>query len=535
MIFSETNESLKLVVFLTFCAAISSIGLIYIINTAAEHAANPEIAVSLYYLTLFIIIFVIYFISKRVAFIKSMAIVEHIVKNLRIRISDKVRYASLESIDKIGLSIIQARLSADTVTVSNSSYVVISAVQSVLILIFGMFYVFYLSPVSFFIALVAIVSGALVYVFYNDITVKQIDKAINKDDEFFQSLLNIIEGFNELKINQLKSDDIIKYHSIIAEETEDVRNETSGIFANSSILVQLFVYLLLGSIVFLLPQLSDVYSDTAIKVVAILIFIMGPIETITAAIPNFSRANRSALFLNKLEEEIDKLADYSRYDTQYDIKEFDKITLDNVHFNYKDHDGKPLFGIGPFSMYIQQGELLFIRGGNGSGKTTFMKILTLLYQADGGMIKVDKTLIHKHNVKNYQNLYSMILTDFHLFDRFYGVEDLDLDRLNELLEKMQISHKVQFKDNKFSNINLSTGQRKRLALIMALMEDKQIYILDEWAVDQDPVFREHFYLNILPDLKKQGKTIIAVTHDDHYFHVADRVLKMNEGNFEDVN
>jgi putative pyoverdin transport system ATP-binding/permease protein len=127
--------------------------------------------------------------------------------------------------------------------------------------------------------------------------------------------------------------------------------------------------------------------------------------------------------------------------------------------------------------------------------------------------------------------YSRIFTDFHLFDRLYGLEVIDEDRIVQLIDQMGLSEKTAFYEGRFSNIELSTGQRKRLALITVLLENKPILIFDEWAADQDPTFRKHFYHDILPALKKEGKTIIAATHDDHYFHTADRVIEMDFGHF----
>ena len=69
----------------------------------------------------------------------------------------------------------------------------------------------------------------------------------------------------------------------------------------------------------------------------------------------------------------------------------------------------------------------------------------------------------------------------------------------------------------------------RKALISALLEDREIYIFDEWAADQDPQFRKRFYEKIIPELKQKGKTIFAVTHDDHYWNLADIVVKMEYG------
>lgn len=529
MIFSESNESVKLTVFLTIISSLSSIGLIFIINVAAEHAADTKTSVNLMYFALFIVAFILYFFSKRISFVKSMSIVENIVKNIRIRISDKVRYANLESIEKLGLAQIQTRLSTDTLTVSNASYIMISAVQGVMMFFFGMLYILYLSKTAFFLVLTAVIAGVVVYRFYNSVVVEQIDKSISHDDTFFKSLLNIINGFNELKINRKKSDDVIKYHSKIVEENEIIRNMTNEVFAKSSILIQVFAYLLLGCVVFVLPQFSDAHSEVVTKIVTVLIFMMSPMDMITGAVPTYSRANRSAYFLKELEEEIDKMADYSIYNEENNFDNFDTISLDNIYFHYKDENNKALFGVGPISFNIKQGEMIFIRGGNGSGKSTIMKLFTRLYNLDEGSIRVDDKIVDDMNIKNYQNLFSMILSDFHLFDRLYGVDNIDINRVNLLLNKMGLSDKITYEDGRFSNINLSTGQRKRLALVMALMEDKPLYILDEWAADQDPEFREYFYNTILPELKAEGKTVVAVTHDEKYFNCADRIIKIAEG------
>ena len=529
MIFSESNESVKLTVFLTIISSLSSIGLIFIINVAAEHAADTKTSVNLMYFALFIVAFILYFFSKRISFVKSMSIVENIVKNIRIRISDKVRYANLESIEKLGLAQIQTRLSTDTLTVSNASYIMISAVQGVMMFFFGMLYILYLSKTAFFLVLTAVIAGVVVYRFYNAVVVEQIDKSISHDDTFFKSLLNIINGFNELKINRKKSDDVIKYHSKIVEENEIIRNMTNEVFAKSSILIQVFAYLLLGCVVFVLPQFSDAHSEVVTKIVTVLIFMMSPMDMITGAVPTYSRANRSAYFLKELEEEIDKMADYSIYNEENNFDNFDTISLDNVYFHYKDENNKALFGVGPISFKIKQGEMIFIRGGNGSGKSTIMKLFTRLYNLDEGSIRVDDKIVDDMNIKNYQNLFSMILSDFHLFDRLYGVDNIDMNRVNLLLNKMGLSDKITYDNGRFSNINLSTGQRKRLALVMALMEDKPLYILDEWAADQDPEFREYFYHTILPELKAEGKTVVAVTHDEKYFDCADHIIKISEG------
>jgi len=168
-------------------------------------------------------------------------------------------------------------------------------------------------------------------------------------------------------------------------------------------------------------------------------------------------------------------------------------------------------------------------GGNGSGKSTLIKLLLGLYFPHKGSISCDNKEIVDQNYAQYRDLFSIVLTDFHLFDKLYGVQEDNSSKVNKLLEKMGLSSKTAFVDGAFTNLDLSTGQRKRVALINSILEDKQIYVFDEWASDQDPEFREYFYNTLLKELKAQGKTIIAVTHDDKYFGIADKIYKLTYG------
>jgi putative ATP-binding cassette transporter len=209
--------------------------------------------------------------------------------------------------------------------------------------------------------------------------------------------------------------------------------------------------------------------------------------------------------------------------------DFDDIVLDGISFSYPSKNNDGVFSVGPFKDTLRKGELLFIIGGNGSGKSTFLKLLTGLYYPSAGGIHVGTKQVDHTNYQAYRELFTTVYTDFHLFDKIYGVADLQQADVEYWLEKMHLQHKVSYQDGGFTSTSLSTGQRKRLALIAALLENKPVLVLDEFAADQDPGFRKYFYEILLMELKATGKTIIAVTHDDHYFHVADRVLKMDEG------
>ena len=66
-------------------------------------------------------------------------------------------------------------------------------------------------------------------------------------------------------------------------------------------------------------------------------------------------------------------------------------------------------------------------------------------------------------------------------------------------------------------------------LLTAYLEDRAVYVFDEWASDQDPIFKELFYLHILKRLKERQKAVVVVSHDDRYFSAADRIVRLDSG------
>ena len=262
-----------------------------------------------------------------------------------------------------------------------------------------------------------------------------------------------------------------------------------------------------------------------VTVTLILFLPFGPMKD---AIPFLIRTGVSIERILKFENELnelkkEKLIDASKVNSQI----FSEIKYVNICFNYTNKDGQTLFGLNNMTCSFYPGEIVFITGGNGSGKSTMLKILTGLYFPLSGKTIIDGKIVQ---MAEHRHLFSAIFSDFHLFDRLYGLVDpVDQTKLDELLKIMELDNKITIEDYKFSSLDLSTGQKKRLAMIVSILEDKPIYIFDEWAADQSPRFRKYFYNDLLPSLRNNGKTIIAVTHDDHYFHVADRILILDYG------
>jgi len=210
------------------------------------------------------------------------------------------------------------------------------------------------------------------------------------------------------------------------------------------------------------------------------------------------------------------------------------ISLAQAEYTYEGQSGETPFRMGPIDLTIERGEVVFIVGGNGSGKSTLLKVLTGLYPPTHGTLLVNENTVLPTNVEHYRELISVIFADFHLFSKAYGLLDADPAAVKALLRDMHIDHKTSFSEGGFTHQKLSTGQKKRLAMVIALLDDRPLFVLDEWAADQDPEFRKHFYEDMIPALKRKGKTIVAVSHDDRYFHVADRVVIMEYGQIRSI-
>jgi len=208
-----------------------------------------------------------------------------------------------------------------------------------------------------------------------------------------------------------------------------------------------------------------------------------------------------------------------------------KIKLNNISYTYP-KENEYRFNVGPINLEINRGEVIFLIGGNGSGKSTFAKLLCGLYTPNTGTIHVDDVLI-EDNVNNisYKDQFSTIFSDFYLFKQVLTKDGVLAEDsvVNEQISRMKLSESVTTQNGILSSVNLSQGQKKRLALAVSFIEDSTICIYDEWAADQDPEFRKLFYTEILPELKSQGKTLIVITHDDRYFDLSDRLLKFESG------
>jgi putative ATP-binding cassette transporter len=253
----------------------------------------------------------------------------------------------------------------------------------------------------------------------------------------------------------------------------------------------------------------------------------GPISALLDAAPALSRAKISFARLDLLEHDLDR-TENEHYDFGSDQVSAAQIELREVIHRYQAEGEDESFTLGPLSLVLSPGELVFIIGGNGTGKTTLALILVGLYVPDSGEIRLNGDVVTSANRSRYREHFSAVFSDCHVFGGIPVADRLSAEDGQRYLKHFQLDHKVKLTDGSFSTIELSEGQRKRLALLSAYLEDRPCYVFDEWAANQDPVFKNLFYTTLLPDLKARGKTIVVITHDDQYYYVADRCIRLKQ-------
>lgn len=528
----ETNESYHESLILASISGIANTLLIAIINHAAEAVANHEDLTQ--YFIIYMLSFTLFLYGHWQVYERSAQMVEDALFNNRIRLARKVQLVELEFMERIGNNELYRRLTQNDGLISQAVPNMIGAFQMLVLMILTFIYLGYISPLNFIISLIAMGLGIL-YFLVQESYIKRAFKVVKeKEENYLNSISHLINGFKEIKVNHAKGQNLLEQIALISNESKRIRSSARLQEARLWGFGRQLFYLVLPISIFIVPNFSHEHAESIYKVASTLLFIIGPTTVLVNLIPVLNQVNMAIEDLFFLEEEMDETIAHSNNSTNasdIEIRNFDTIRIDNLSFTYPGKNGTA-FSVGPFNENITQGELLFIIGGNGSGKSTFLKLLSGLHYPDAGKIYVNNTPINKPNYLAYRNLFSIIFTDFHLFDKFYGLSDINNEKVNYWLKKMHMQHIVKYKNNGFTSTQLSTGQRKRLAFIAAMLEDKPILIIDEFAADQDPQFRQYFYESLLGEVRDMGKTIIAVTHDDHYFHVADRIWKMDEGRIE---
>ena len=520
----ESTVSLRGLLVTSALAGLSSALVLPIINTAARLASHREGSFRL--LILFMLIVTIYSISQRYFMIRAIAEVERVLDRLRVRMADKIRRCDLAPLEQIGRTALYASISREITTISQAALVLVVSAQFTILIFFTAIYVFVLSPLAF--TLTALCTAVIVFAYRARLRKidQQLHESARRENDLFDALTQMLEGFKEVRLNRARSDDLYRHFQAISHSVRDMKSTSLSEISTTFVLSQVWFYLLLGIIVFVVPLLTRTYTSQIVQITTAVLFLTGPISSMMGSAQNLAAADVAVDNIAEIETKLDRSV-ITRDEDVRPRTSFRELEFEDVFFSYGDS-----FTVGPLSVKIHEGEILFIAGGNGSGKSTFLKLLTALYFPTRGTIRIDGDPVTPENSDSYRSLFSTVFTDFHLFRRLYGLYDVPQDEIDRLLEDViELSDKTHVDEHEFNTLELSGGQRKRLSLLVALLEDRPICVFDEVAADQDPAFRRKFYKEILPSLRARGKTIIAVTHDDKYFEDADRLLKMDEGRF----
>jgi putative pyoverdin transport system ATP-binding/permease protein len=506
----------------------------YLAYLYTDHVAQTS-----FYLVLFVVAIVAFLLSRRFVMIHTGELAERIVAKTRIRIIDKIRQSNLLLYERVGKSHIYSALQESTITLSTSAGQIATGFSSAIMLFFTISYVGYLSVPAFVLTLIAISAGILLYIRGSKALSQESQKFTAKEREFLRCLDHLLDGFKEVKMHEPRSQDLYKNHLVrVVAEAEEVKNRTTRHFVQIGLFGQTFFYVLLATVIFILPSYDPKEAANIVTIAALVLFIMGPLGDVVGGFPFIFRSNAAVANIQSLEAALDAAAgrvSLVEGPVNHGItNRFREIECREINFVYDEAVGRESFQLGPFGLTVNSGEVLFLVGGNGSGKSTLLKVLTGLYPPSGGTILWDGRQVTGRNLLSYRSLFSTIFADFHLFDRLYGLGEQDPETIEALISKMELSEFVSIREGRFTTTSLSTGQKKRLALIVALLEQRPILVFDEVGADQDPRFRAKYYEEVLQELKEQGRTVIAATHDEAYFRCADRIFRMEFGNIEDV-
>lgn len=387
-----------------------------------------------------------------------------------------------------------------------------------------------LSPKALLIVVLAMSVVGIVYL-GNQLSIGQAQQnATDQDKRYFSGIESLLLGFKELKINRRKQDDFFGHEIEMASlRAEQARVRAGSQFFLNYALFTLLMLISVGSLLYFLPLLLPELADVAIRAAIIAGII--PVSVLRD-MPAITRAQSALADLAELKEKLDSVSlpaaepESDREGIPADQSVIKTLAFEEICFRYTDDTGNTIFAVGPLNLVFKAGEATFITGGNGSGKSTVVRLLTGLYPPQHGRITIDGNPVSSHELQSY---ITPVFADLHLFDRLYGNQNVDPKLVREWMARLELDGKTEYQDGQFTRVKLSTGQRKRLALISALIEDRPILILDEWAAEQDPEHRTWYYEEFLPMLKAQGRCVIVVSHDDQFFHTADNLLAFDSG------
>ena len=513
------------VIALSLASAALGIGLIAFINIKLIETTHASMAVLPQFLGFLLLLMAVTLGSQ----LALTTLGHHFVYQLRGQFIKRIMDTELERIEKISNAQLLASLSSDIRNITLAFVRLPELLQGIILTIGCAAYLGWLAPKMLAVTVVwlvvtILVSFKLVARVYNHLNhVREAEDRLQQDYE------TVIQGRKELALNRQRAQQI--YHDDYQCHAAEYRKHVIGADTFHLSAVNWSNIMMLGAIGMVFYMANSLgWSDNAVAATfsLTLLFLRTPLLQAVGALPTLLSAQVAFRKLKALH-----LAEYrDDFSPVVPSRQWQQLELRDLCFAYEGQG----FGIGPVNLTIKRGEMMFLIGGNGSGKSTLALLLTGLYAPKSGHILLDGVAVDASSREEYRQLFSAVFTDFHLFGQMIGPDGQqpDVRLVDEWLHHLKMSEKLEITDNKIANLQLSQGQRKRVALLLAAMEGRDFLLLDEWAADQDPQFRRVFYRDLLPRLSAMGKTVLAISHDDHYFQHADRLLEMRQGQLREL-
>jgi putative pyoverdin transport system ATP-binding/permease protein len=446
----------------------------------------------------------------------------------RLTLYKRIKNLSILQLDQIGHANLINLINIDVPRTTHAA-MDIPVIWSAAVTIFGtLAYLLYLDARIFMFVCFSLGIGVVTYYVPSYFAGRYFQQYREKSDKIQKGFMGLVNGAKELKLNKTLSNKF--YFEEIVEPEQlalSAQLKSSFLFVLSENYGSMISFFVIAIVVFHFPYVYELEPTEMFGILMILIYLTGPVSLILNAMNNVRQGRIS---LKNIKKYYPMLHSDDESGSDCICNNWSLIKIEDVGFNYPAG-----FSIKSINFELTLGEIVFITGGNGSGKSTLSKCLSMHYLPTEGAIFFGDQKISPKNVTSARQFISAIYSDFYLFEKVYDYDfSGDSKTVIEYLELLQLENVVSINHGSFNTTKLSTGQRKRLALLVLLLEDRPICIFDEWAADQDPVFKEIFYSHILDLLKKKNKLVIVISHDDRYFHCADRVLLMEGGQLKNI-
>jgi putative ATP-binding cassette transporter len=454
------------------------------------------------------------------------------ILELSLTLARKLLDAPLRLLERRGSGPILATLTDDVSAVTWAVQCIPQLAMNLAIVLGCSLYLAWLSVPLFGAMVLATGIGAAVYAWQHRRAFRIIHRAREERAVLFEHFRGLTQGLKELMLHRRRRDGFLADDVGAAADAYRRSNLAATTrYALADAWVQVVYHGLIALVLFGAPLLLPPSREVLTGYVFAMLYLMAPMWSIIGTVPTVARGQAALGAIEQLGVALQQAAAQAAPDVSAiaaAAQRPPRITMQGAVFQYDDAERG--FRLGPLDLSVEPGELLFVVGGNGSGKSTFVKLLCGLYTPHAGALAVDGRRIDPAGRDDYRELFSVVFSDFHLFRTLHGIDARSVhDHAPRFLRELQLDGKVTLDGTRYSTIELSQGQRKRLALVSAYLEDRPVVVFDEWAADQDPEYKHVFYDKLLPELRARGKTVVVITHDDRFFHLGDRLLKLEDG------